>query len=364
MINKEGIKFYNVEEPPFALYGIFKDNGRFRRLPLELAERLNVHVGLLHADTAGGRVRFATDSPYVAIRAKMRVYDMKDYSVTASLPAVAGFDIYSYENGEYRFEAPFTPARDSSKGYEDIIEFGVKRDEYVMFSSYVTEETKEVQSRKMRDLTINFPLYSEVEELWVGIDENAVLCEGGKYVDTAPFVYYGSSITQGGNAARPGVAYQAFITRRFNVDHINLGFSEGALGEDEIADYIKRLPMSLFVYDYDHNAPTAEHLRATHEKMFRTIREANPTLPVIMMNRPKYSGFTAEEIERRNIIYTTYQNARSKGDENVYFIDGRELFADCKDDGTSDMNHPTAYGFASMARAIGDLIKKEIFTEL
>ena len=39
--------------------------------------------------------------------------------------------------------------------------------------------------------------------------------------------------------------------------------------------------MSIFVYDYDHNAPTVEYYRETHERMFKIIREANPDLPII-----------------------------------------------------------------------------------
>ena len=44
----------------------------------------------------------------------------------------------------------------------------------------------------------------------------------------------------------------------------------------------------MFVMDYDHNAPTAEHLEATHERLFRCIRQAHPNLPIVMMTRPKY----------------------------------------------------------------------------
>lgn len=358
MIEKTGIKFYNAEEKPFKIYGVFKENGRFRRLPEEIAKKLNVHVGLLHADSAGGRVRFKTDSPYVAIRTKMRVYDLKDYSVTASLPAVAAFDMYTFEGCEYNFEGVFIPTRDCFKGYEAIIEFGSKKDEYVLFSTYSEDGKKGKAEHKMRDITINFPPYSEVEELYIGLDENATVAEGGEYISIPPMVYYGSSITQGGNAVRPGLTYQAFISRRFNADFINLGFSEGALGEDEIAEYIKRLPMSVFIYDYDHNAPDAEHLRQTHEKMFKTIREAQPSLPVIMMPRPKYTGFTEAELERRDIIYTTYKNALEKGDKNVWFIESRELMALCQSDGTADNTHPSAFGFASMAKAVGNVIEK------
>ena len=115
--------------------------------------------------------------------------------------------------------------------------------------------------------------------------------------------------------------------------------------------------MSVFVYDYDHNAPVPEHLQITHEPFFRIIREANPDLPIVMMNRPKFY-LTEAEKERRAIIETTYQNALKAGDKNVYFISNEELCALCADEGTVDGCHPTDYGFASMAQAVGDVLEK------
>ena len=170
-------------------------------------------------------------------------------------------------------------------------------------------------------------------------------------------MYYGSSVTQGGCASRPGMSYQGIISRRFDYDFINLGFSGNAKGEDAIAEYIKNLDMSVFVYDYDYNAPTVEHLNSTHEKMFKTIRKVNPNLPVIMMSRPKFNLTEIEE-QRLNIIKTTYENAILKGDKNVYLLDGKKLTELCKNDGTVDNCHPTDLGFFSMAKAVGDIIEK------
>ena len=66
--------------------------------------------------------------------------------------------------------------------------------------------------------------------------------------------------------------------------------------------------MSAFVLDYDHNAPTAEYLQRTHEKMFCGVRDAHPDTPIIIMARPKMK-LTEEEKERSKIIETTYRNA-------------------------------------------------------
>ena len=115
--------------------------------------------------------------------------------------------------------------------------------------------------------------------------------------------------------------------------------------------------MSVFVYDYDYNCTSPEHLEDTHEKMFKAIREKYPNLPIIIMTAPKWL-LTDDFKKRRDIIEKTYKNAVMQGDENVYFLDGAELMKLCKNDGTVDNCHPNDFGFASMAEAIGNVIRK------
>ncbi len=326
-IDKKDIKFHKSDESPFKVYGVFRENGKYRRMPESVAKSVSEGVYALHSNTAGGRVRFVTDSPYIAIHTKMDgLGKMPHFALTGSV----GFDLYA--NNQY--VKSFVPPFDIENGYESIVEF---------------EESTQ------RQITINFPLYSNVKELYIGLKEGSLLKEPEPYKNKEPIVYYGSSITQGGCASRPGMSYQAIVSRNFDYDYINLGFSGNAKAEDEMIDYIKNLDMSVFVYDYDYNAPTAEHLKKTHEKMFKEIRKRNPLLPVIIMSRPKHF-LTKEEKTRRNIIETTYRNAVLSGDKNVYFIDGEALTGLCKDSGTVDNCHPTDFGFASMAQALTEVI--------
>jgi hypothetical protein len=69
-----------------------------------------------------------------------------------------------------------------------------------------------------------------------------------------------------------------------------------------MAEYISQLPMSCFVYDYDHNAPSPDYLRQTHRPFLQTILDKNPALPVIAMSRP-YPNLPGTDSERREMIY-------------------------------------------------------------
>lgn len=331
-IQKNDIRFFDVKQPPFKIHGVFFDNGKFRRLPEDVAKTVSEGVYTLHAHTAGGRVRFKTDSPYIAIHAKMPgVCKMPHFALTGSV----GFDLYVWDEEE-RYVKTFIPPFTIEDGFESVIDLG-------------TAETREI--------TINFPLYSEVSELYIGLSDTACVCEPKPYTITTPIVYYGSSITQGGCASRPGRSYESVLSRRFDTDYINLGFSGNAKAEDTIAEYIKQLDMSVFAYDYDHNAPSVEHLANTHEKMFLTIRDAKPDLPIILMSRPKYY-LTEDEVKRLEIIKATYRRAKENGDTHVYFIDGKALMALAGNEGTVDDCHPTDFGFASMAQAVGDVLEE------
>lgn len=329
-INIEGIRFHSCFEPQFSIHGITHDGNMFYRMPLEIACRVNQGVQNLCSHTAGGRIRFKTNSPYVAISVKYAgVSKMPHFAFCGSI----GFDIYA----DGIFVSTFSPSVDTTDTYEGVIYLG---------------------DAKAREININFPLYSAVNMLYIGLDENAEFYPPAPYKNSTPAVFYGSSITQGGCASRPGTCYQAHVSRYFDLDYINLGFSGSALGEDEMADYIKGLEMSVFFYDYDHNAPNPDHLLSTHERMFLKIREQNPDLPIICMSRP-LKNRNSDDNRRMEIVKATYENALGRGDKNVYFLDGDDLTALCGNEGTVDNCHPTDYGFASIADAIIKLCERE-----
>ena len=77
----------------------------------------------------------------------------------------------------------------------------------------------------MREYTIHFPLYSEVVSLEIGLCDGSSLLPARDYRTQLPVVFYGSSITQGGCASRPGNSYDNIISRDLDCDHVNLGFS-------------------------------------------------------------------------------------------------------------------------------------------
>ncbi len=335
-ISESDAVFHNVKNQPFKIYGLFHDSKDkfFYRIPKRIAETVSDGVTYLYHNTAGGRVRFATNSPYVILRmATSKVHKFAHMATVAG----TGFDLYEDdpEAETSTFVHSFIPPVTMTEGYE---------------GKYCRPDGK------LHYYTLNFPLYNEVNEVWIGIKEGANLSEGVPYDGALPIVYYGSSITQGACASRPGNCYEAMICRRLNRDYLNMGFSGSAKGEPAMAEYLANLPMSFFVCDYDYNAPTVEHLEATHYPFYETIRAKNPTVPYLMVSR--HTAHRSENADRRRaVIRASYEKAKASGDENVYFLDGDCFFPDeWRDSCTVDTTHPTDLGFYFMARTIGDAI--------
>lgn len=327
-IERNGLRFYDAESKPFKIHGIHREGEIFLRMPGEISKTVSEGVHFLNQHTSGGRVRFVTESPYIAIYA---LYAEVCRQPHLPMSGGTGFDLYA--DGIYC--GTFIPPLDMDDRYESVIDLGEK---------------------KKRVITVNFPYFSQIKKLFIGLDENSATEKAPEYKIAKPVVFYGSSITHGACASKPGSMYQSILERRFDFDYINLGFSGSAKAENEIAEYISNLSMSLFVYDYDHNAPTPEYLRETHEKMFLHIRKKQPELPIIMLSRPRYIQ-NEDTLARLEIIRNTYENALARGDKNVYFISGRELMGLVRDNGTVDNCHPTDSGFWNMAKRLGDEIE-------
>ncbi|MBQ8510745.1 MAG: SGNH/GDSL hydrolase family protein [Clostridia bacterium] len=331
------IRFYNVKEEPFRVYGLYDihNQDHYIRIPQSVAAATSDNVKGLNNCTAGGRVRFVTSSSYVAIKC---VTTSSAKMTNMCLIGSSGFDMYTKRNGRETFAGIFTPTYDYKEGYAAI------------------RPILNNPQKGEREITINFPLYSGCVELYIGLDENATLSRHPDYKYEKPVVYYGSSITQGGCASRPGMAYESIIARRLDGNYVNLGFSGSAKAEDAMIEYLASLDYSVFVSDYDHNAPNAEHLQNTHEKLYKAIRAAHPDVPVVFVTKPDFWLTTPDCMQRRDIIYTTYNNARQRG-EKVLFVDGYSLFeGEMREECTVDGCHPNDLGMARMADVIGKAV--------
>jgi len=338
-IGEREVTWYDVKQAPFSLHGFYEPLTEpfFRRLPADVAAATSEGVDKLSRESVGGRVRFATNSPFIAIRAHFLAVGRSSH---LTLISSSGFDLYI--DGEFgsRLVREFRMPYDMTDSYQGLLE---------------------IKGGAMRSYTVNFPVHAVVDKLEIGLMPGAQLEAPRPYRDVEPVIFYGSSIVHGTGAVRPGGTYPAVVSREWNIDYRNLGFSGKALGEKAIMQWMRELPMSVFVCDYDHNAPNPEHLQQTHFPFYELFREKRPDTPYIMISRPNYwtcPNIQEEILQRRDIVMASYLKARALGDKNVYFIDGMSFFTgphsyECLLDGV----HPNDLGYVRMADSIGTLIR-------
>jgi len=328
----EGMTTRNILDGPFEITGVTFDSDRYVRMPGCVAKRVNDGVAQLYTNTSGGRIRFKTDSQRITLTAVL-----PDISVGTKIPPSGSrcFDMYVGKDYRGFFACDYKEREDGC---------------------YRGSATLDLKSREMRDITVNFPLYNNVSAVYISCEEDCALLPPSPEKYPKPIVYYGSSITQGGCASHAGNAYPNIISRRLGTNFINLGFSGSARAESVMMEYLATLDMSIFVYDYDHNAKNYEYLRDTHENGYKIFRRLKPDVPIVMITS---ADIEKDRSERIDIIRTTYENAKKAGDNNVYFINGDDIYTpDIKAYCTVDKCHPNDFGFWRMAEVIGKVIEK------
>jgi hypothetical protein len=308
----------------------------FCRLDIKYMNKLSEDVKRHSWSTSGGVVRFVSDSPVVAV--KVEVSSKEDMSHMPRSGS-SGVDLYMGTGKNKKFIRAIMPASGQVE-YEAIVE-GYKPG--------------------FHEWTLNMPLYKGVNKFEIGLLSGAKLEKPPRYTIEKPIVFYGSSITQGACASRPGNSYTHIICRWLDANMVNMGFNGSAKGESEVAELISRIEMSAFIMGYDYNAPNVDYLKKTHENFFKLIRTAQPKLPIILVTKPDFDSNPEISARRREVIYNTYKNAVDDRDLNVYFIDGETLFGSSnRDSCTVDGCHPNDLGFMRMAENIYPTVKKAL----
>ena len=323
------INYYEINSP-ITVHGVpfFDKTLNLERLPEYLREKYP-EFRQLGRRCAGARLRFMTNTKRLYIK-----MCLEDIGVDMGIAFWGSAGINVYADDKYVGQA-----------YPENYQTKLIEGEFALDGKY-------------HDITIFFPRNQIVWDISVAIDDEADIRKASPYKYEKPILYYGSSITEGGCCAKPGNAYNAFISRWLDVDYYNMGFSGSAQGELDVCDYLNTIEKSIFVMDYDHNSPSPEHLKETHEPFFKRIREHDKNLPVVFISRPNTDINPLDSEKRFEVIKQTYENAKNAGDNNVYLIDGRTLFGTVDREAcTSDGTHPNDLGMFRMAEVIAPVIK-------
>jgi len=336
----KGIAWFDPRTPPFRLVGFpwITEDKVYRRLPVKPKWQIRGAVDSLANSTAGGQIHFQSDSSKILIRVKLR-----QASGMYHMPATgqSGFDLYVGQPGKLLYMST-TRFSATAKDFETSLFNGTK---------------------KNRHFILNFPLYNGVESVEIGVVAGSTVDPPAPFEHEGRIIVYGTSITQGGCAARPGMAYPNILSRRLNAGFVNLGFSGNGKGEPALANLINEIGRKrLIVLDYEANA--GESIRETLGPFIDILRAADKEIPVLVISKIRYAG----ELHNSGQLKSAQSRAQFQkdlvkarqvaGDSNIHFLDGGSLLGEHVDECTVDGVHPTALGFIKMANAIEPVIEK------
>ncbi len=219
------------------------------------------------------------------------------------------------------------------------------------------------------EFTLNFPLFNGVHEILIGLNRDASVRPPPAYRLDQPVVVYGTSITHGGCASRPGSCYTNILSRRLNVPFINLGFSGSGKGEPEVAKAVASIrDPSLFVLDYEGNSGL-EGLQQTLANFIAILRAKHKRIPILVVSKIRFAQEALKsepELQRSREMCKAFQKGmvmklRAAGDTHLHFVDGSTLlgknYHECAVDGV----HPTDQGFFKMADGLQPVLEKLLF---
>ncbi|GAB2697678.1 SGNH/GDSL hydrolase family protein [Paenibacillus thermoaerophilus] len=342
-VSEDGMRWHSPARPPFRLEGFpwFEYDGVYRRLPKNPRLPIPAAVDALADCTAGGQIRFRTNSKKLALRVRLDgVADMNHMPATGQ----CSFDCYLEQDGVMRYHS-------TGRYNHTLSEY-----ETVLISA---------GDGAMRSVTLYFPLYRGVKEVLVGLEEEAELLPPPPLADDRRILIYGTSITQGGCANRPGMAYPNIMSRRIPLEMVNLGFSGNGKGEPEVAEIISDIPNpAMLVLDYECNC-SADKLDETCSGFIRIFRERHPGVPILVVSRIRFAADRFYESSRdlanrrRQILIDNVERCRAAGDDRVYFLDGSTLLGeDHYEECTVDGVHPTDLGFMRMADGLTPVVQR------
>jgi len=340
-VDGDGISWFDPKLAPFDLVGFewFEKDSIFRRLPLNPDWEIRPAVDKLANHTAGGQIRFKTNSKRVLVKVVLR-----QKSGMYHMPATgqSGFDLYMRSSNGHRYLK-------TTQFPHDTIQYQVK-----LYSA--TEN-------KMHGFILNFPLYNGVKSVLIGLDEGALLEPPLKFKVQGRIVIYGTSITQGGCVSRPGMLFSNILSRKLDAEFVNLGFSGNGRGEPELARLINQILDTKFII-LDYEANTSHTIKNSLAKFVDVLREKQPETPILIVSKIRYArepeGSSNYKllISNRNFQKELVEERKLKGDKNIYFLDGSTILGEDYLECTVDGVHPSDLGSYRIASALLPVIEK------
>jgi hypothetical protein len=298
----------------------------YDRFPISYKNKVRNPVWNLSKNSAGFSVRFLSNSSSVSVKWEL-LNDTKMNHMAET--GIKGIDLYCKVENIWQYVNTARPT-----GKENV---------FLLINNMPV---------KMREYKMYLPLYDGVTKMEIGIDSLSKI-EKPARSNQKPIIFYGTSITQGGCASRPGMAYTNIISRKLNVECLNFGFSGNGRMEKPVVELLSGIDASCYVIDGTGNMSSQE----VHENampLVEIIRSRHPATPIVFVECTMFEKAFLEDTTRNNInnknlaLKTEYDKMVKKGFSNLYYISNKGALG-TDHEATVDGVHFTDLGFLRFA---------------
>ncbi len=311
----------------------------FDRLPASAQGEVREAVWNLSRDSTGMMVRFETDATEIWVDYKLMNDDLSKPHMPAT--GVSGIDLY---------------ARDESGTWR-----------WVMVTKPDAREIKTAIIKGLapgkREYAAYLPLYNGVDHLNIGVPEGASF-KGLAPRDVKPIVFYGTSITHGACASRPGMVHTAILGRRLDRPVLNIGFSGNGRMEPEVGELLTRVDASVFIIDCNPNL-RAEQVRERTIPLVNQLRAAHPETPIMLVEDRRNTNSwilparSAHHDSNHAALKEAYEMLKDSGMKKLYYLPGDNLLGQ-DGEGATDASHPNDLGFMRQADEFEPVLRKAL----
>jgi hypothetical protein len=310
----------------------------FDRLPSSAEGKVTDAVWNLSRDSAGMMARFKTSSSAISVHYKVR----KSQLGMPHMPAtgVSGIDLYARDNdGKWKWVQVTKPA-----------------------TQEVQTEIIQGLEPGVREYAAYLPLYNGIEFLKIGVEKGASfegLAPRGK-----PIVFYGTSITHGACASRPGMVHTNILGRKLDMPIVNLGFSGNGRMDQAVGEFLVQLDAAVFVIDCLPNMQPAD-VTAKCEPLVTQLRAAKPNTPIVLVEDRRFTNDWITPKKRQfhtdnhAALRKAYDSLVAQGIEKLFYIHGDSLYGD-DTEGATDASHANDLGFMRQADVFEPVLRKAL----
>jgi hypothetical protein len=333
---KDAIVWFDAKDLDIEGKGWQDPKAFYDRLPAKAEKTVRPAVWGLNRHSAGLCVRFVTDA--TTIHAKWAVTSANLAMPHMPATGVSGLDLY---------------VRDGKNKWHWL---GVGRP--------TAQSTTQLMASGLpagkREFLLYLPLYNGTTSLEIGLPKGHTLAKARAHKHR-PIVFYGTSITQGGCASRPGMVHTAILGRWLDCPIINLGFSGNGRMEPEVGDLLAELDVAAYVIDCLPNMAAGEVAERT-APLVNLLRKARPSTPIVLVedrsyaNAPLLPAVKSRNETSRAALKKAYDSLVASGVKGLHYLPGDRLIGD-DGEGTVDNSHPTDLGFLRQAEAFRPVLE-------